>query len=86
MKNIFEIAPDALNLYPFKDVPNLYNSQELKRHFRNLLDYFMQAIESLKDPEVNIVTTLKKLGKRHVGYEVVEEHYNVVGRAILDTL
>mmetsp|Transcript_11807 Transcript_11807/g.18149 ORF Transcript_11807/g.18149 Transcript_11807/m.18149 type:complete len:144 (-) Transcript_11807:2052-2483(-) len=86
MKNIFLLAPDAMKLYSFKDVPDLYENEELKNHFINLLSYVDEGVESLKDPEMDVYDVLKSLGKRHVGYEVIEEHYNVVGRALIETL
>ena len=31
-RNIFTAAPEALQLFSFKDVPDLYNSPQLKKH------------------------------------------------------
>lgn len=31
-KNIFTACPEALQLFSFKDVPDLYNSPQLKKH------------------------------------------------------
>jgi len=86
MKNIFSIAPEAIQLYSFRDVQDLYNSEELKKHYTKLLKALDAVIISLKVPYDDIVTTLRRLGERHKDYGVVKEHYNVVGRAIIATL
>jgi len=86
MKNIFTIAPEALQLYSFKDVENLYKSPELKKHYTKLITYMDKAVESLKNPETDIIKVLSDLGKRHLNYGVVKDHYSVVGRALISTL
>mmetsp|Transcript_11814 Transcript_11814/g.18187 ORF Transcript_11814/g.18187 Transcript_11814/m.18187 type:complete len:302 (+) Transcript_11814:508-1413(+) len=85
-QNIFSIAPEAIQLYSFRDVQDLYNSEELKKHYTKLLKALDAVIISLKVPYDDIVTTLRRLGERHKDYGVVKEHYNVVGRAIIATL
>mmetsp|Transcript_11808 Transcript_11808/g.18155 ORF Transcript_11808/g.18155 Transcript_11808/m.18155 type:complete len:153 (-) Transcript_11808:1093-1551(-) len=86
MQTIFEIQPEALQLYSFRDVPNLYQSEELKSHYRKLIGALNKVIESLKNPNTNMVKVLSGLGKRHLKYGVSKQHYNVIGRALITTL
>ena len=59
MKNIFTLAPEALQLYSFKDVDDLYSSPEIKKHYTKLLTSLDQAIMSMKDPKQNPVHLLR---------------------------
>jgi hemoglobin-like flavoprotein len=85
MWNIFALEPEALKLYSFKDVENLYSSPELKKHYGKLTSALDNAI-SLLGEEENLSIFLKELGNKHVGYGVKKEHYNIFGRAMLATI
>jgi len=84
-KNIFEIAPGALQLFSFKDEANLYESAKLKKHGLRVVSTVGTAVEKLGQPD-ELVPVLKALGLRHVGYGVQPAHYEVVGQALLQTL
>jgi len=43
-KNIFKVAPEALQLFPFKDVPNLYQSDIMKSHALKVVTAIGKAI------------------------------------------
>jgi len=86
MKNIFSIAPEALKLYTFKDIPDLFESQQLKNHHSKLIKYLDQCVQSLYTSEIEIVPVLKALGKRHKSYGVIPEHFPIVGKALMLTL
>ncbi len=47
-----------------------------------MLDY---AVTCLDKPDA-LIPTIQDLGKRHVGYGVIEEYYETVGEALLWTL
>ena len=81
-KNIFEIAPQALDLFSFKDEEDLYESAALKKHASGV----MKAIEAAVNDFGGIQTALKDLGARHVKRGILPEHYDVVGQAIIKTL
>jgi len=86
MKNIFRIAPEALQLYSFRDVEQLYASEELKEHYTKLLTSLGTVIQSMKDPKEDAVRLLRQLGKRHINYGVLPEHYPVVRQALMEVL
>ena len=81
-RKIFEIAPEALELFPFKDEPNMYESKKFKKHALGVVLTLEKAVENIgTDPE-KITRQLKSLGSRHVKYGVQKEHYAVVGQAL----
>lgn len=84
-KRIFEIAPEALQLFPFKNEPDVYESEGFKKHALNVMVNVGKAVDGLNDLEA-LVPVLTALGKRHVGYGVKKEHYAVIGQALMDTL
>ena len=81
-KHVFTIAPDALPLFPFKDEPDLYNSEGLKKHGRNVMKHLDRAINNWEAEKPK----LEQLGKRHSGYGVHPPHFEVVGEALIKTL
>merc|ERR1712137_692630 len=84
-RQIFDIAPGALELFPFKNEPNLYESPKLKKHALGVVNAVDGAVKSVRDLG-KLVPTLQTLGRKHVGYGVLPEHYDVVGQALLKTL
>lgn len=84
-RQIFDIAPGALQLFPFKDEPDIYESPKLKKHALGVVNAVGKAVASLRDLDT-LVPLLQDLGRKHVGYGVKLEHYDVVGQALLKTL
>ena len=86
-KRIFEIAPGALELFSFKDLPadQLYESPRLKSHALKVMQTVGVAVKMLDDVP-NLLPVLEGLGKKHVAYGVLPAHYPIVGQALLDTL
>ena len=82
---IFEIAPEALQLFSFKNEPNLAESPKLKSHALKVMKTVDVAVKGLADLD-KLVPVLQGLGKRHVPYGVLPEHYGVIGQALLATL
>jgi len=85
---IFELAPNAVELFAtFKHVPkeSRYESPAFVRHARAVISAVDVAVRGLRDLD-SLVPVLENLGARHVGYGVAEAHYDVVGRALLETL
>jgi len=84
-KHIFEIAPEALGLFSFKDEKNLYESERLKSHAVKVVTTVGVAVEGLNKLD-ELVPVLKGIGLKHVGYGVQPAHYDVVGKALIMTL
>ncbi|MBC7435821.1 MAG: hemin receptor [Bdellovibrionales bacterium] len=88
--NVLPISDTAGRLF----YTNLFEAQpSLRALFKGNIDEqpakLMQminvAVSKLGEPAV-LLPVLEQLGKRHVGYGVVPEHYEVVGAALLKTL
>ncbi|MEM7224200.1 MAG: globin family protein [Pseudomonadota bacterium] len=58
---------------------------DLKRQGDKLMAVLAVAVEGLGNIEA-ILPTVESLGARHAGYGVTSDHYEVVGRALLQTL
>lgn len=84
-KNIFEIAPEALQLFSFKNESDLYESPALKRHATKVVMTVDTAVKNLRQLET-LVPVLEGLALKHVGYGVLPPHYDVVGQALIKTL
>ncbi|KAI4318375.1 hypothetical protein MLD38_032089 [Melastoma candidum] len=87
---VFEIAPSAKNLFSFlKDstVP-LDQNPKLKTHA--MIVFVMtceSAVQLRKSGKVTIKdANLKDLGATHIKYNVVDEHFEVVRYALLETI
>ena len=81
-RHIFTIAPQALPLFPFKDETDLYNSDKLKKHGKNVVKHVERAITDFE----GMNDALDKLGGRHKGYGILPEHFDIVGQALILTL
>jgi len=84
-KNIFTIAPAALDLFSFKDEKDVYNSPKLKAHAIGVVNTVGVAVSKL-EALGEVVPVLQELGRNHVRYGVKAAHYEVVGKALLETL
>ena len=84
-RNIFELAPEALQLFSFSDEPNLYESPGLKKHAAKVMATVGVAVAGLADVP-KLIPLLKSLGKRHEEYGVVPAHFDIGGAALLRTL
>ncbi|MEH1945820.1 MAG: adenylate/guanylate cyclase domain-containing protein [Nostoc sp.] len=58
---------------------------DMKQQERKLMDTLALAVEGLRQPE-RIIPTVQDLGRRHAGYGVKDEYYDIVGEALLWTL
>jgi hemoglobin-like flavoprotein len=58
---------------------------DMKEQGRMLMSVLSTAVRGLANP-APLVPVLKDLGKRHVAYGVRDEHYPVVGNALIWTL
>lgn len=81
-KNIFALAPDAVNMFSFKDEANMYESPKLKKHGANVMKHVNLVMMDFDCFKMSVVD----LGKRHVEYGLTLAHYEVVEQAIYKTL
>mmetsp|Transcript_139084 Transcript_139084/g.242001 ORF Transcript_139084/g.242001 Transcript_139084/m.242001 type:complete len:177 (+) Transcript_139084:95-625(+) len=84
-KNIFEIAPEALQLFSFRNEKDLYESPALIKHATKVVLTVDTAVKMLRQLEA-LVPVLEGLALKHVGYGVLPPHYDVVGQALIKTL
>ena len=70
---IFAIAPGAVDLFSFKDEPDMYNSDKFMKHARGVMNAVGMAVAGLDDV-AKLVPVLKELGAKHVAYGVVDAH------------
>jgi len=72
---LFEVAPQLRPMFP----------QDMREQKKKLMQMIGTAVNSLHQVET-IVGAVQDLGRRHVGYGVKNEHYDIVGGALLYTL
>ena len=84
-KNIFILAPEALQLFSFKDEPNVLESRVFKKHCKVVVNALTSVIEELDDANA-LVRQLRRLGRGHVNLGIVGIHYDVVQAALMKTL
>ncbi|MGD8926087.1 MAG: globin family protein [Thioalkalispiraceae bacterium] len=72
---LFELNPDFKELF----------TNDMDEQGRKLMAMINTAVNSLNNLEA-VVPAVEEMGKRHVGYGVKDEDYDVVGEALLWTL
>lgn len=72
---LFEVAPQVRPMFP----------QDMSGQKKKLMQMIGTAVNSLHQVDT-IVAAVQDLGRRHVGYGVKDEHYDIVGAALLYTL
>ena len=89
--SIFTIAPQVYPLFSFsKDnemmSDAMYENPKFKKHAAGVIRTVNTAVGMLGPDLAPLVKILHGLGKKHVGYGVLEAHYAVVGQALIETL
>ena len=74
-RRLFEIEPRLRPLF----------KSDIESQSQKLMDMLSASLGMLEKPE-HLTAELKALGARHVGYGVRDEHYAMVGQALLDML
>ena len=72
---LFEIAPKLRELFP----------ADLNQQKKKLMQMLATAVANLHQLH-NILPAVEALGRRHASYGVTDEHYAIVGEALLWTL
>ena len=73
---LFEIAPEVRPMFRNTSI------DEQSRKLLSMINYVIIKLNKLDD----IIDEVKKLAQRHVQYGVQDEHYSIVGSALLWTL
>jgi hemoglobin-like flavoprotein len=73
---LFEIAPEVRPMFRHASI------DEQSRKLLSMINYVIIKLNKLDD----IIDEVKKLAQRHVQYGVQDEHYSIVGSALLWTL
>jgi hemoglobin-like flavoprotein len=68
----------------FPQTRAFFASADMKEQRKKLLGALALVIQNLRKPEV-LTGALQGLGKRHVAYGVLPEHYPIVGAVLLET-
>src|SRR5215472_3662251 len=68
----------------FPQTRSFFASTDMKEQRKKLLGALALVIQNLRKPEV-LTSALQGLGRRHVAYGVLPEHYPIVGTILLDT-
>jgi hemoglobin-like flavoprotein len=84
---IAEIAADMFYARLFELDPSLRKlfKGDMKKQGGMLMSMIASAVRGLKDPNA-LIPVLTALGRRHVGYGVMDAHYTTVAEALLWTL
>lgn len=92
-RRIFALAPEAHDLFRFTNgfEPNseeLFESERLIEHGKGVIETLEAAIEMLGPAaDLNpLICFLQELGANHQRYGVLNEHYAIVGKALIETL
>ena len=84
-REIFSLAPEALALFSFKDVEDVYESPMLKAHGKAVVGAVDAAVHLLDDVS-KLVPILEELGQFHNKKNIVGAHYDVVGQAVVNVI
>lgn len=84
-REIFSLAPEALQLFSFKNVEDLYESPMLKAHGKSVVGAVDAAVHLLDDVS-KLIPILEELGQFHNRKKIVAAHYDVVGQAVVNVI
>ena len=74
-ERLFHLAPEVRPLFP----------EDMREQKKKLMQMIGTAVTNLHQMD-RIVAAVQEMGRRHTGYGVQPVHYELVGRALLDTL
>jgi hemoglobin-like flavoprotein len=90
-KSVVPISDQAASLFYGKlfeldpDTKLLFAQTEMEEQQKKLMQMISVAVNGLDRPD-QIAPAVQALGKRHVSYNVQDDHYDTVGAALLWTL
>ena len=74
-KRLFELAPELRPLF----------TTSIESQATKMVDMLTLAVNLTDRPE-SLETEMRQLGARHVAYGMKDEHYDLIRRALIDTL
>ncbi|WP_293156905.1 globin family protein, partial [Okeania sp. SIO2C9] len=69
----------------YPEVKPLFANTDIQKQQKKLLDALILIVENLRHPEI-LKEVVQALGTRHINYGVLQQHYPLVGKALLKTL
>jgi hemoglobin-like flavoprotein len=91
-KTIFDLSPETLQKFSFRNEPGVLKSTKLKKHGVKVVNFVGAAIGGIRHLD-SIVPAIQEMGVKHTAFEIVPkkdkkyyEYYAVVGKALLMTL
>lgn len=72
----------------FTDYPELkplFDNTDMEKQGKKLFYSLVLVVENVRNPEL-LKKALQELGKRHTKYQVLPNHYSLVGNSLLKTL
>ena len=81
-KLFFQVNPQAVEIFNFQHVPNLYESPLLKAHAMLVMKQINRSVFDLKGQ----ITFLEKLGERHIPRKVGKEHFEGIRECLVRVL
>jgi len=76
-KHTFEIAPESLQLFPFKNHKNYMESSQLKQHAAGVVGTIGKVIMNIDNVEL-LIQVLKALGQEHNTRMITQEHFDLI--------
>ena len=71
-------------LTDYPQLRRLFAKTDMEQQQQKLMTSLVLVVENLRNPNY-LKTILKNLGERHISYGAVQEHYPMVGAALLKT-
>lgn len=85
-KRLFIAAPETFGQFEdFRDLPDWENSKEFKHHCKIVMNIVGSAVSLLKDPD-SLNSTLEYLGMKHEGFNITQQHFDILGVELIATL
>ena len=86
MKNILKFSPESLQLFQFKDIPDLYKNEIFKSHCLMMMQKIEKTIHNLSDLEYMKDTTMPKCEVKNLNRRVTSEIGQKVGECLILTM
>jgi hemoglobin-like flavoprotein len=84
-KRFFTVQPATFMMFAaFKDEKNWETSKEFKHHCKIVMNIIGSAVGLLKDPD-SLDSTLEYLGMKHDDFGITSEHFDIMGRELIET-